>query len=135
MNRAQRRAQRPQSVILAVHLPRSTSSWARDDREWFEANRDRSHRVRPRFPNEWLAEPADAEGLDLHLVAVRQIEPGMRTRVSFTLPASPWLERFRAAATTEAGAHALFDLTQQGRDVSCAGVEAWLARYVQGGLA
>ena len=130
MNRAQRR----RYATLSVHI--QPTRWSRDDREWFQANRDRSHRVRPRFPNEWFVEPADAEGLDLDLVAVRQVEPGWRMRAPFELPASPWRERFRAAAETEAGAHALFDLTQQDEQgVSCAAVAAWLERYAQGGSA
>ena len=68
--------------------------------------------MRPRLANEWFAELSDAPGLDL--VAIRQIEPGARIRISFTLPLSPCREWLGEAATTEAGAHTLFDLTQQG---------------------
>ena len=89
------------------------TTWARNDALWFKANRDRSHRVRPRLANEWFAELSDAPGLDL--VAVRQIEPGARIRIPFTLPLSPCREWLREAATTEAGAHTLFDLTRKAR--------------------
>jgi hypothetical protein len=36
------------------------TSWALDDRKWFEANWDRSHRVRPRLVDEWFTSPGDA---------------------------------------------------------------------------
>jgi hypothetical protein len=108
------------------------TSWARDDAKWFERRAHRSHRVRPRFPDEWFAEPADAPDLDL--VAVRQIVPGVRIRTPFTLPPSPSRERLREAAMTEVAAHALFDLSfQRSRERSCAEVEAWIAHYAQGG--
>jgi hypothetical protein len=69
------------------------------------------------------------------MVAVRQVTPGWRMRIPFTLPPSAF-KRFADAAMTEAGAHAFFDLVfQQVRELSCAEVEAWLARYEQGGSA
>jgi hypothetical protein len=136
MNRAQRRyldsnARRP---VARGRVHTRLTTWARNDALWFKANLDRSHRVRPRLADEWFVEPADAPDLDM--VAVRQAQPGVRIRIPFTLPPSPCRERLREAATTEAGAHALFDLTQQGKpEMSCAALEAWLDRYAQGGSA
>ncbi len=109
MNRAQRR---PRDVIVAVHLPRPASSWALDDRKWFEANRNRSHRVRPRLPHEWFVEPGDAPDLDM--AAVRQIEPGVRARSPFEIPNSQCAGRVREAAGQEHGAAALFALASRG---------------------
>ena len=80
-------------------------SWSEADRKWFKRRHHRSHRVRPRFPNEWFTRPADA--LDLDLVAA---EPAVRTR-------SPYLERFREAATTDPDLEAFsVDLDARMRD-------------------
>ena len=114
MNRAQRRYLDANARRAGARgrIRTRLTTWARNDALWFKANRDRSHRVRPRLANEWFAELSDAPGLDL--VVIRQIEPGARIRIPFTLPLSPCREWLREAATTEAGAHTLFDLTQQG---------------------
>jgi hypothetical protein len=118
--------------------PVDPGPWSEADRKWFERHPRRSHRVRPQFPNEWFARPGEAPGLDM--VAVRQAGQGLRLRVPFTSPPSPRRERLREAATTEAGAQALFDLiwdlARSGEtEASCAAVEAWIARYARGGSA
>jgi hypothetical protein len=83
-----------------------------------------------RFPDEWFVQPGDAPDLDM--VGVRQVEAGVRRRSPFEIPVSPCAEPVREAAATEAGAHALFDLTQQRESaVSCAEVEASISRYAQ----
>jgi hypothetical protein len=102
------------------------TSWALDDAKWFRANRDRSHRVRPRLVNEWFASPGDASGLDR--VAVRQIEPGFRVRFPFEIPFSPCAEYVREASKEEDGASILFDLAMRGGDCRCDVLVALLDR-------
>ena len=63
-----------------------STSWARDDREWFQRWPDRSHRVRDRFPGEEFGSRDDPT---LDMVAVRQISTGVRVRSPFEIPASP----------------------------------------------
>jgi hypothetical protein len=113
VNRAQRRyrngTSRPDAIVT-VH--RGPSSWARDDAKWFGRRPDRSHRARPRLPDEWFVEPGDAPDSDW--VAVRQIEPGIRVRSPFEVPASPCAGRVREAAEQEHGAAALFALASRG---------------------
>jgi hypothetical protein len=78
--------------------------WKDDDREWFERNPTRSHRMRAPFPNELdgVKIPAGRK----MIVFVRQVEPGRRLRAAFDpdvvlLPGSPHDEAF---------AHALFEV-------------------------
>ena len=59
--------------------------WKADDREWFRAHPDRSHRVRRMFPGEdaygeGVAVDMAAFPLERRCVIVRQIEPGIRQR-------------------------------------------------------
>jgi hypothetical protein len=51
------------------------SPWLVDDREWFAAHPDRTHRVRPAFPGEVKQ--------GTHVV-VRQIAPSLRKRIPFS---------------------------------------------------
>ena len=39
-------------VAIAVYHPPEITAWDAADTAWFAANRDRSHRVRPAFPDE-----------------------------------------------------------------------------------
>jgi len=114
MNRAQRRYfdanARRAGARGRIHTRLTT--WARNDALWFKANRDRSHRVRPRLAEAWFVEPADAPDLDM--VAVRQIAAGVRVRSPFEIPASPCAEYVREAAATEHGASILFELASRG---------------------
>jgi hypothetical protein len=78
--------------------------WKDDDREWFERNPTRSHRMRVPFPGE-------LDGVEIPagrkvIMVVRQVEPGQRLRAAFDpdvilLPGSPHDEAF---------AHALFEV-------------------------
>jgi hypothetical protein len=111
MNRAQRRYL--DATVRAVARGRintRSTSWARDDREWFQQRPDRSHRVRDRFPGEEFGSKDDPT---LDMVAVRQIAAGVRVRSPFEIPASPCAEYVREAAATEHGASILFDSASQ----------------------
>jgi hypothetical protein len=114
MNRAQRR------YLDADARPRArgridtrSTSWAQDDREWFQQRPDRSHRVRDRFPGEEFGSRNDQT---LDMVEVREIAAGVRVRSPFEIPASPCAEYVREAAATEHGAGTLFDLTMRRGD-------------------
>jgi hypothetical protein len=112
MNRAQRRHR--DATVRAVARGRINSrstSWARDDREWFQQRPHRSHRVRNRFPGEEFGSKDDPT---LDRVAVRQIATGVRARSPFEIPASPCAEYVREAAATEHGASILFELASRG---------------------
>jgi hypothetical protein len=98
------------------HIHRRSTSWARDDREWFQQRPDRSHRVRSRFPGE---EFGSADDPTLDMIAVRQIAVGVRVRSPFEIPASPCADYVREAAATEHGAAILFDLTIRGGNCRC----------------
>jgi hypothetical protein len=118
MNRAQRRyldADARRARDRGQINTRSTS-WARDDREWFQRWPDRSHRVRDRFPGEEFGSRDDPT---LDMVAVRQISTGVRVRSPFEIPASPCARYVREAAATEHGASILFDLAMRGGDCRC----------------
>lgn len=68
--------------LLVQNAP--DSAWQTSDREWFEANPDRSHRVRELFPGELdnLNEIQDATYNEKNLfMIVRQISPGRRSKV------------------------------------------------------
>jgi hypothetical protein len=61
------------------------AAWKRDDARWFRKHRDRSHRLRQRFPGEPCFrgdEPAMPPGHEVQ-VLIRQVEPGVRVRVGF----------------------------------------------------
>jgi hypothetical protein len=126
MNRAQRRYL--DAIVRAVARGRintRSTSWARDDRQWFQQRPDRSHRVRSRFPGEEFGSGDDPT---LDMIAVRQIAAGVRVRSPFEMPASPCAEYVREAAATEHGAAILFDLTITGRSCRCDVLAALLNR-------
>lgn len=85
--------------MLFVTLDALAYPWCADDAAWFNANPSRAHRVRPSYPDEFPAGLVE----QLDFAVVRQIEPGMRTR----LPIKP-IGRFHDAP--EHIAHAIFDL-------------------------
>jgi hypothetical protein len=112
MNRAQRRSL--DATVRAVARGRintRSTSWAQDDREWFQQRPDRSHRVRDRFPGEDFRSRKDPT---LVMVAARQIAAGVRVRSRFEIPASPCAEYVGEAAATEHGASILFELASRG---------------------
>ena len=98
------------------HIHRRSTSWARDDREWFQQRPDRSHRVRSGFPGEEFGSGDDPT---LDMIVVRQIAMGVRVRSPFEIPASPCAEYVPEAAATEHGAAILFDLTIRGGNCRC----------------
>jgi hypothetical protein len=117
MNRAQRRyLDASVRAVARGRINTRSTSWARDDREWFQRRPDRSHRVRDPFPGEEFGSKDDPT---LDMVAVRQIATGVRVRSPFEIPASPCAEYVREAATKEHGASILFDLALKGRDCRC----------------
>jgi hypothetical protein len=88
----------------ATHVSVLNHPWKNDDRDWFEQNPERSHRMRPPFPGEFdgVKLPAGREVI----VLVRQVEPSKRIKTVFDpdvvlLPGSP---------DDEAFAHALFEV-------------------------
>src|SRR5215468_3837402 len=46
--------------VSVFYAPEPDPPWFKDDREWFAAHSDRSHRVRYAFPDEW---PVCGDGL------------------------------------------------------------------------
>ena len=99
---------------MTMRFDDDATSWKANDRDWFERNPTRSHRLRPVFPGEPSGRGNEAvpPGHELQVV-VRQIEPGLRIRHSF----------FRNLEINdfpddEALLHALFDLVVENRMVS-----------------
>jgi hypothetical protein len=81
-----------------------------DDRKWFAANPQRSHRLRPAFPGELAASRVSIPMPSGHEVQylVRQVEPGKRIRLPFCRDIAcpiPGIEPI---------VHALFDIYSQG---------------------
>lgn len=85
--------------MLLVTLDALTYPWCADDAAWFNANPSRAHRVRRVFLHEFPEELHEQSDF----VVVRQVKPGLRTR----LPITP-IEQFQDAP--EHVAHAIFDL-------------------------
>lgn len=91
-----------------------SSPWKTADAGWFEANPDRSHRLRPMFPGEADTLPPDLRSTKLPprhelQVIVRQIEPGKRIRMPFGRNVDTPIP------DVEAVLHALFDSVANGR--------------------
>ena len=112
-----------------IWLNVQSSPWKRDDAEWFKAHPQRAHRVREQFPGELeRSDPID-------FVVVRQIKPGQRARVPFTLvdcgaDALEMMVALAKRADDEAATHTLFDLTQAGgRLIPTVELAELIARY------
>jgi hypothetical protein len=135
LNRAQRRKAASDVRRITLQVNRKPSPWSTDDMGWFAEHPRRSHRVRGRFPGEWFTDDDAAASIsDLDLVAICQLEPGIRLRSPFTLPPSPYQERFLAAVETEGGAHAMCELVRGcKREVQCSEVQALIDRYSNAG--
>jgi hypothetical protein len=82
--------------------------WKSDDCDWFDQNRERSHRVRMPFPGECDEVAAKAPVKHALIVLVRQVEPGNRLKIGFFLNAA-----LLPVPDDEAVAHALFDVATQ----------------------
>jgi hypothetical protein len=91
------------------------ANWKNSDREWFERNPSRSHRLRRVFPGE------DARATH---ILVRQVEKGWRVgagirKLEIDIP------------DTEAMLHALFDLLIEGRGVDADELAALAMKYAK----
>jgi hypothetical protein len=71
-----------------VVMGSATTPWSCDDRQWFAANPQRSHRLRPAFPGELDALRGSNPSCELQAppdheiqFVVRQVEPGKRIRL------------------------------------------------------
>jgi hypothetical protein len=96
------------------------SAWGRDDREWFAAHPQRSHRVRWMFDGETF-DPSYATALakepdDRVIVIIKQIRPGLRARKPFILAGcsadqiATLRDLLLRGFEEEGAAHLLFDL-------------------------
>src|SRR5262245_32523191 len=88
-----------------MEWPGGLHPWKSDDREWFERNRSRSHRVRMPFPGEVDKEAINAPAGHVLTMLLRQVEPGTRLKAGFYLNAN-----LLPVPDDEAVAHALFKL-------------------------
>ena len=100
-------------------------SWKANDRDWFERNTMRSHRLRPLFPGEPSngCDKATPPGHELAIL-VRQVAPGQRVRLGF----------YRSTEVEipddEAILHALFDSMAEGKGpISVAGLVELARKY------
>jgi hypothetical protein len=102
--------------LLAAGTP-----WSEDDRRWFEAHPERSHRLRGAFFGEW---PEDEKW---HTV-IRQTAPGSCQRLPIRLP-DPCPE----GEAPEAAAWALFDVVIEAvkRGDECVPLGPFLVRWRQ----
>jgi hypothetical protein len=101
------------------------SPWKDDDREWFEQNRERSHRARMPFPDEADEEAAKAPAGHTLILLVRQVEPGTRLKAGFFINAV-----LLPVPDDEAVAHALFEIAT-GREAApnCEALRALVEKY------
>lgn len=93
-------------TILATSLyfrPRPSEPWAADDRDWFAAHPDRSHRLRAAYPGEWP--PAQATPYTI----VKQRRPGVRQRLGIRITA----ELLELGEPPEEAVWAMFDLATE----------------------
>jgi hypothetical protein len=92
-------------VPVAPKLNLLDQPWKANDRDWFERNPKRSHRVRIPFPGELVEEAAKVPTGKARLMLVRQLEPGSRLRPNLCLDAD-----LLPLPDDEAVAHALFEV-------------------------
>ena len=81
------------------------SPWKDADREWFEQNPTRAHRVRSPFPGEADKEAANTPVGHALVMLVRQVQPGARLRAAVPLDAN-----LLPLPDDEAAVHALFEV-------------------------
>jgi hypothetical protein len=107
---AGKRAGLPEGAPVAVFL--SDNAWKDDDRLWFEAHSDRSHRLRRPFAGEKYYRgdrPPIAPPRHESQILVRQLQPGMRIRASFIRNLAIDIPDYEPIL------HALFDVVSSGR--------------------
>ena len=92
----------------APHVTVRNYPWKDDDRDWFECNQKRSHRVRMPFPGEVDKEAVETPAGQVLIMLVRQVEPGFRLRAAVNLDAD-WLP----VPDDEAVAYALFEIAMR----------------------
>jgi len=94
--------------VRPTHFNMLEYPWTIEDRNWFERNPKRSHRMRAPLSGELdgVEIPADR----MPIVLVRQVEPGSRIRGVLHLGAGALLPLPTNEASDEAIAHALFEL-------------------------
>ena len=78
--------------------------WKDDDRDWFERNPKRAHRVRMPSPGEVDEEVANTPAGTALMMIVRQIKPGVRIRPAVSVDVE-----LLPIPDDEATAHALFE--------------------------
>jgi hypothetical protein len=106
--------------------------WKSNDRDWFERNQDRSHRVRVPLPGECDAETANIPAGHALILLVRQVEPGSRIRAAVHCSVD-----LLPLSDDEAAAHALFEVAMQreavppNRQALCALIEKYTVRESQ----
>jgi hypothetical protein len=131
----------PRPAFFPGAKPRydTTSAWIIDDREWFENNPARSHRLRSTFPGETFGEnqippPALSPGRT-DAVLVRQIEPGMRMRIPIDHDAGSQIPDIEPILHTLFDAHAAQYRTGTFRRISAREVIEQAKKYAAGGRA
>jgi hypothetical protein len=98
---------------LFLACPPPPAPWREDDRAWFEAHPDRSHRVRRAYPREC---PGCSH------IAVRQVQEGKRLRQPIILPDD------MPEDAPEEPAWAIFDLAIEARAKGAEGVASGAIR-------
>jgi hypothetical protein len=110
---------------IKSRLSRTETPWKNDDRAWFAANPQRSHRLRLAFPGELqeFEAPSDRE----IAVLVRQVAPGERIKL--------WCELCTTVPDDENFLHALFDVVSKGlrTPVNFEEVAVLARKYANGG--
>jgi hypothetical protein len=101
--------ERRSGVVSPLGVTLLDHPWKNDDRDWFERNPTRSHRMRLPFPGEADEEVAKTPAGYALIVVVRQVEPGSRVSVAFYADLLPVPDPERSSKD-EAAAHALFEI-------------------------
>ena len=81
------------------------SPWKIDDREWFEQNQKRPHRLRMPFPGECDENAAKTPAEHTLIILVRQIEPRKRFRAAISIS-----DKLLPVPADEATTHALLEV-------------------------
>ena len=106
-----KRAGLPEGSPSAVRI--ADNPWKSNDRDWFEAHPDRSHRLRRLFPGEPYYRgnepPVVPPGHEMQ-VLIRQVRPGVRVRGTFARNLKVDIPDIEAIL------HALFDVVSESHD-------------------
>jgi hypothetical protein len=112
-----RRRMLERSAARTIH---STALKDQSDRDadWLAAHPGRDHRVRRKTEGEF---PAHIDSDHWKWVVVRQVEPGMRLRLTFNVPHGR--RKFLECAATEEGAKTVFEMVAS--DPNAKAVDTW----------